>query len=156
MKTKRFLSTLLMFLVVAVSLSACSSNNITMKDIPLHPDGDESNSTSFITSLPWPTEESGQTTKLSDGPYKGYKVEGPNYYMFWKRDLVTTSLDDFYNSKLTEMGWTRGEASMYISQIGSMVVGEPWVKDNQVIFLSGYDNPMQSSVFILAIYLFTK
>ncbi len=156
MKTKRFFSTLMISFILLSSLSACSSNNIKIQDIPVHPNASETNTESFVTNLPWSLEESGQILKVFDGPYKGYKVDGPNYYMFWKRDIEKSPLDEFYNSKLTEMGWTQGESSIYISGLGNMVVGQSWVKDNQVIFLTGYNHPMQSTVYILAVYLMTK
>ncbi len=87
MKTKRFFSTLMISFILLSSLSACSSNNIKIQDIPVHPNASETNTESFVTNLPWSLEESGQILKVFDGPYKGYKVDGPNYYMFWKRDI---------------------------------------------------------------------
>jgi hypothetical protein len=142
-------------MVSALVLSACGPAGPT--PVPLSaievPSAGSSSVTSFVSTLPWANDG----TKVSDGPYAGYKIEGPNYYNFFKTDLTPDALNAFYVTKLTAAGWTQGVSDAYLNgKLGVIESGQPWVKGNQVIYLVVYQNPAGKSTYILAIYSLTK
>ena len=48
-------------------------------------------------------------------PYQRYKIEGPEYYNFFKTELSNTVLNAFYTTKLTAAGWTAGKLATYLN-----------------------------------------
>jgi len=140
-------------LASAMALSACGSSGpppMPFSSIEV-PSATGSGGLRVESWLPW----SVQGSVVYDGPYKGYKVEGPDYHSFLKSKFSPTELNDFYTSKLTPAGWTAGKATTYLTKAGFFETGQPWVKGNQVIYLATYQAVSPDS-YVLAVYLLTK
>jgi hypothetical protein len=93
-----------MVLASAITFSACGSSApppMPFSSIEVPSAAGSDMVTSFVSVLPWPV----QGSVVSDGAYRGYKVEGPDYYGIFKRKFSLTELNDFYTSKLTPAGW---------------------------------------------------
>lgn len=167
MKAKRILGGALALVVLVLALSACSSGNgagaktsagdTTLKDLPVHPTASDLSGASWEAELPWPVDKSGETARLTSGPYEGYKVEGPATYNFWDEKLAQTAMQEYYRDKLTGMGWTKRESpDPYVTRFGIPVVGQTWTKGNQVIFLAVYQSDPKMASYDLTVYLLTR
>jgi len=142
-------------MVSALVLAACGPAGPT--PMPLSaievPSTVSSFDATFPSTLPWANDG----TKVSDGPYQGYKIEGPAYYSFFKANLSQDAFNAFYSTKMTAAGWSQGTVDMYMTKFGDIESGQPWAKDNQVIYLVVYQNPnSHGSSYVLAIYSLTK
>jgi hypothetical protein len=167
MNAKRILGSALVLVALVLPLSACSSGNgagantsagnITIKDLPVHPKAADLSGAAWEPELPWPVDNSGETVRLTSGPYEGYGVEGPVTYSFWDDELAQTAMQNYYRDQLTKMGWTRGKSpNSYVTRFGISVVGQTWTKGNQVVFLAVYRSDPKMNGYELTMYLLTR
>lgn len=130
---KRLSSILAIAIIFGFLLSACGSG-FSLKDIAL-PTG-FSRVTNQQSMLPlWSIEQS----KVTDGPYIGYKVDEQAYYSC--QGEVCASIYSFYQTRLAPSGWSPITATSTV-----LYYGKGWTKGNQVIYVAFFASGLTNSV----------